>query len=62
MRAEFTYSAHSKFSLVKGGDPWKLRCFRFPGGDMYDIDGKTPLFHVRISNPRKVRSSCFQGR
>ena len=46
----------------KRGDPCKLRGSRFLVGDLCDIDEKTNAFHVRISDPFKVRSSRFPGK
>ena len=42
----------------KGVDPRKFSCCRFPGSDLYDIDGKTVSFHVRRSGFKRSFEFC----
>ena len=42
----------------KGVDPCKFSCSRFPGSDLYDIDGKTVSFHVRRSGFKRSFEFC----
>ena len=39
---------------MKEGGSDKFRGSRFPGGDKFDIDGKTYLFYIRLSASKQI--------